>query len=125
MAPGGEFTIELKSVSFFSFHGLHEEERKTGNEYLVDLSVKYDAPGQRVNRINDTVNYVRLFEIVREEMKHPRDLLETIAELVAEKIHREFPMVKESVIHIQKKNPPITNFSGNVAVTYRKQTPNQ
>jgi len=113
-----EFTIELKGVIFFAFHGLHEEERKTGNEYEVDLAVKYIAAGKKITKIEDTVNYVRLFEIVKQEMEKPRNLLETIAMAITEKIQEQFSQVKEVEVRINKKNPPIINFSGSVAVIY-------
>jgi len=116
-----EFTIELKSVIFFAFHGLHDEERKTGNEYEVDLSVKYIADGKKVTKIENTINYVRLFEIVKEEMEEPRNLLETIAISITEKIQEQFSQVKEIVVRINKKNPPIINFSGSVAVIYSQR----
>ena len=116
-----EFTIELKQLYFFSFHGVYEEERKVGGEFIVDLSAKYTSTGNTITSIKDTVNYATLYEIVKEEMNQPKDLLETIAQSIAEKIHLSFPVIKEIEIRIEKKNPPIVNFSGNVAVKYRKQ----
>ena len=116
-----EFIIELKSVNFFAFHGLHDEERKTGNEYEVDLSVKYITDGKKITKIENTINYVRLFEIVKQEMEQPRNLLETVAISITEKIQEQFSQVKEVVVRINKKNPPIINFSGSVAVIYSQR----
>ena len=116
-----EFIIELKSVNFFAFHGLHDEERKTGNEYEVDLSVKYISDGKKITKIENTINYVTLFEIVKQEMELPRNLLETIAISISEKIREQFSQVKEIVVRINKKNPPIINFSGSVAVIYSQR----
>ena len=116
-----EFTIQLKGVNFFAFHGLHEEEGKTGNEYEVDLAVKYIAAVKKTTRIEETINYVRLFEIVKQEMEQPRNLLETIAMAITEKIQEQFSQVKEIEVRINKKNPPISNFSGSVAVIYTKR----
>ena len=116
-----EFTIELKSVNFFAFHGLHEEERKTGNEYEVDLSVKFITDGKMITKIDETINYVKLFEIVKQEMEQPRNLLETVAISITEKIQEHFGEVKEVEVRINKKNPPIVNFSGSVAVLYSKR----
>lgn len=116
-----EFTIELKSVNFFAFHGLHEEERKSGNEYEVDLSVKFITDGKMITKIDETINYVKLFEIVKQEMEQPRNLLETVAISITEKIQEHFAEVKEVEVRINKKNPPIVNFSGSVAVLYSKR----
>lgn len=116
-----EITIELKSVLFFAFHGLHEEEGKTGNEYEVDLSVRFISDGKMVTKIDETIDYVKLFEIVKQEMEQPRKLLETVAISITEKIQEHFSEVKEVQVRINKKNPPIINFSGSVAVLYSKR----
>lgn len=116
-----EITIELKSVLFFAFHGLHEEEGKTGNEYEVDLSVRFITDGKMITKIDETIDYVKLFEIVKQEMEQPRKLLETVAISITEKIQEHFSEVKEVQVRINKKNPPIINFSGSVAVLYSKR----
>ena len=116
-----EITIELKSVLFFAFHGLHEEEGKTGNEYEVDLLVRFIPGGKMITKIDETIDYVKLFEIVKQEMEHPRKLLETVAISITEKIQEHFSEVKEVQVRINKKNPPIVNFSGSVAVLYSKR----
>ena len=116
-----EITIELKQLSFYSFHGIYEEEKKVGGEFIVDLSVKYAAGENKIAALDDTINYAALSEIVKKEMNIPRDLLEEIAQTVTEKIHQVYPSVKEIEIRIEKKNPPIINFSGNVAVCNKRQ----
>jgi dihydroneopterin aldolase len=40
---------------------------------------------------------------------------------IAEKIHGEFPHVRDINMRIAKLNPPIVNFIGSTSVTYRKQ----
>lgn len=115
------FTIELKEVLFFAHHGLYEEERLVGNEFVVNLSATYEPEG-KISKIKDTINYAELFEIVRTEMMQPRDLLESLAIAIAEKIEQRFPLAKEISIRIEKKNPSITNFSGSVSVIYKKGT---
>ena len=114
----GEFVIELKDLWFYSFHGLYEEERKVGGEFFVDLFVKTNTEGT-VTSIDDTINYAALYSIVKTEMNQPRDLLETIAQSIASKIHQTFPSVREMEICITKKNPPISGFNGNVAVHWK------
>lgn len=115
-----EFTLELKQLYFFSFHGLYEEESKVGAEFIVDLTVKYTSRQNSVSFIEDTVNYATLYEILKKEMSQPRDLLETIAQSTTEMIYQSFPNIKEVEIRIEKKNPPIINFSGSVIVSLKK-----
>jgi dihydroneopterin aldolase len=103
-----------------AFHGLHPEEKIIGNDFELDLDVQYIPDLGIISGIADTVNYVRLFEIVHEQMMIPRDLLETFAMELADLVHREFPRVKKIDISIKKLHPPINGFSGNVGVRFNK-----
>ena len=112
--------VELKNIRFHAFHGLYTEERKSGGDYEFDLSVSWEET-QLITELDETVNYARLHELVKQEMNTPRRLLETLLMEIAEKIHAEFPLVKEINMSVAKLNPPIVNFIGSTSVTYRKQ----
>src|SRR6185503_15886809 len=116
----GEFTIELRHLEFTSFHGLFEEEKKTGGEFVVDVWAKFPAEDHLLKSINETVNYAALFAIVKDEMNQPRELLETIAQSIAEKIYAKYGVIKEVEIRIEKKKAPIVGLKGRVAAKYRK-----
>lgn len=113
-------TVELKNVRFHAFHGLYAEEQKSGSDYDINLSVSWQE-NQLITDLDQTVNYARLHSLVKEEMKKPRRLLETLLMEIAEKIHSEFPQVKDINMSVAKLNPPIVNFIGSTSVTYRKQ----
>lgn len=114
-------TVELKRLHFFAFHGLFAEERKTGNEFEVNLSICYSPVRGVITDINETVNYAKLFELVKTEMQKPRDLLETLIMEIAELIHGSFRQIKKVTISIDKLHPPIAGFNGSVGVTYSKE----
>ena len=115
-----EFTIELRGLEFFSFHGLYEEEKKVGGEFVVDVVAKFPAQDHKLTAIDETVNYAALFAIVKEEMNQPRELLETVAQAIAEKIYAKYAVIKEIEVRIEKKKAPIVGISGTVAAGYRK-----
>jgi dihydroneopterin aldolase len=71
----GEFTIELRDLQFYSFHGLYEEEKKVGGEFIVDVLAN-DSSHREVSSIK-AVNYAEVFAIIKTEMNQPRELLET------------------------------------------------
>ena len=114
----GHFTIELKGLRFFAEHGLYEAERLVGNEFEVDLSVEQKAPEKTISSLGQTINYVEVFRIVQEEFRQRKQLLETCAMLIAERLQEQFPNLEKLTISIRKLNPPITNFAGSVGVTY-------
>jgi len=116
--------IEIKEAHFFAYHGLYEQEKKTGNRFLVDVSVYYHpAENNPIEHIEKTVDYAKLFQIVSKEMAIPRNLLETVAFTICGKIKEVFPKVYEVKVTISKINPPIPDFSGRVSVTYTKRFP--
>jgi 7,8-dihydroneopterin aldolase/epimerase/oxygenase len=112
-------TIHLHNLQFKSFHGLYAEEKILGNHFEVNLTVKYQPKKLPIQSIEQTINYQNVFEIVEQQMSTPTALLETLVVAIANEILKQFSMAKEVDICIAKKNPPIPNFIGNVAVSYQ------
>ncbi len=117
----GLLTIELKQLRFFAKHGLYAEERKTGNEFEVNLAISYQPNSGTITDLSDTVNYVQLYDLLKTEMQKPRNLLETFAMEVTELMHSSFPGIKKVEISITKLHPPIPKFTGTVGVKYSKE----
>jgi len=114
----GHFIIELKGLRFFAEHGMYEEELKVGNEFEVDIAIGTKAPKKKISSIDQTINYVDVFRIVKEEFKQRKQLLETCAMQISNRLQERFPNVEKLTISIRKLNPPITNFTGSIGVTY-------
>ncbi len=113
------YTIHLHNLSFYSYHGLHEEERIIGNTFEVSVDI-YIGDIPSVTNINDTLNYVDAFHIVKERMSIPTPLLETIAEDIVHSLQLLDKRIKEINITIKKKHPPISHFAGSVGITLKK-----
>ncbi len=113
-------TISLNKLHFFAYHGLYAEERKTGAEFEVNLSVTLQ-PEDTITALDETVNYEKLYALLKAEMKNPRDLLETLVFEIAQSIHSSFPLIKKVDISIMKLQVPITGFTGNVEMRFHKE----
>jgi len=88
------------------------EEGKIGSDYRIDLKVKANLkPSAESDKLADTVDYVHLNRIVKEEMAIRTKLLETVAKLILDRILLEISKVDEARIKVSKLNPPI---GGNV-----------
>ncbi len=104
--------IELKNIKIYAYHGCLVEEKKIGSDYRVDLKVKADLTKSAISdRLADTVDYVHLNHIVKEEMAIRSKLLEHAAERILIRILDELHLVKKATIKVSKINPPI---GGNV-----------
>src|SRR5882724_4425375 len=121
MSAENTITVELSHLRFFAFHGVYAEELKTGNEFEINAKVSFETDKEIITRLRDTVNYVRLYNIIHEVMQHPEPLLETVAMKIAAEIHKELPPVIAVEIQIIKLHAPIVNFTGQVGVTYHKK----
>jgi dihydroneopterin aldolase len=114
-------SVHLKDLEFHGYHGLYEGEGKIGNDFMVDLEVKYDEVSLKMNDINSIINYEVLYEIVRKRMAIPSPLLEEVAETIILKVRHKFPVIKEITFSIFKLNPPIEKFVGRVGITMHKR----
>lgn len=113
------FTIHLNKLQFFSFHGIHEEERKLGNEYEINIKVDFEEKGP-VTKIDETINYVKIYELVKQRMNIPTALLETIAQDLVNQIYSEYEHIRSVTVSVEKKNLPVANIQGSAGVSYTK-----
>lgn len=103
-----ESYIYINDLRFHAFHGVMPQERLTGNDYSVDLRVGYDVSSAMLSdHVNDTVNYATLYEIVRQEMSVPSQLVERVAYRIADRISRRYPDVTRMDVRVTKLNPPL------------------
>ena len=104
--------IELAGLVVFGRHGYLEEERRLGQRFLVDLWVDVHGAATDTDRIEDTVDYRRLAELVREVFGgRERLLLEGLAGAVADGIVERFPAVERVRVRVRKPDvvldPPV------------------
>ena len=111
-----EYFIELNHLHFVAYHGLYEQEKINGGEFVVDLKAGIKVGNEKIDQLSQTADYEVLYEIIRKVMAEPKDLLETVAGEIIEKIHERFVNILSIEIKITKKKPPIPDFKGEAAV---------
>ncbi|MDO5978896.1 dihydroneopterin aldolase [Flavivirga spongiicola] len=100
--------IKVENIRIFAYHGCLEEETKIGSDYRVDLEVKADLQNSaKTDKLSNTVDYVFLNRIIKEEMEIPSHLLETVARRILNRIFNEDKLVKKATVWVSKLNPPI------------------
>lgn len=112
------YTIHLNDLEFFAHHGWHNEEALAGGNFKVNVSLQFDAFD--VEALEDTINYVDIYTLIKDKVNEPVRLLETLATEICVAIKEIDDRIKTINITITKLNPPITNFIGNVAVSLSK-----
>ena len=118
--------VKVENIRVFAYHGCLKEETKIGSDYRVDLEVEADLQkSAKSDVLKDTVDYVFLNRIVREEMLKPTHLLETVAKRILIRILKESPMVKKATVWVSKLNPPIGGDVEKVTIIMTEQRKNK
>jgi len=112
--------IKVENIKVYAYHGCLKEETQIGSDYRVDLEVKVDLKkSAKTDELGDTVDYVFLNKIIKDEMAIPSKLLETVAKRILDRIFKEDKLVKKTSVSVSKINPPI---GGNVEYVTIKMT---
>ncbi len=95
-----------------------------GSDYRVDLEVTADLSKPAVSdQLSETVDYVHLNNIIKEEMTVRSNLLEHVAKRIIDRIFEEIEEVTEVEVEVSKINPPIGGDVESVAVILNIQRP--
>ena len=109
--------IFLKNIRLYAYHGCLDEEEKIGSDYVVNVVVHTELEKSSFSdELSDTVDYVSLHAIVKEEMAVRTKLLEKVADRIIKRIFREHEEVSRARVKVAKQNPPIGGNVEEVAV---------
>ena len=100
--------ISVNNAWFYSFHGCLGEETIVGGEYLVNASVEFDTSMAETNdNLENTVDYVGVYNAIKKEMDTPSKLLEVVMERIVSSINQLDKNIVSVDVSIKKINPPI------------------
>jgi len=116
--------ISLEDIRFQGAHGVYPEEQVLGNVFAVDAAVMIPDPGT-VTALSQTVDYEKVYEILREVMGSPGAMLETLADRSVERIREAFPRARKIEVCIAKLNPPLGGEVGRSVVSLSREYPGQ
>ena len=114
--------IDIENMEFYAFHGCFDEERAIGTRFRVDLRLSVDTSrAQQTDCIDDTVNYLSVYQTVKREMEVPSHLLEHVADRIGSAVLDGFPGVERLTVKVTKLNPPLGGRMEGVALTIDKE----
>ncbi|NYF18362.1 dihydroneopterin aldolase [Microbacterium sp. AK009] len=111
-------TITLTGLRVFGYHGVYDDERRDGQDFVIDLDLTLDTrPAARSDEVSDTVHYGELAEEVAAIVAGaPVNLLETLADRIARAV-LERPLVSAVRVSVHKPQAPIPLTFADVSVT--------
>jgi dihydroneopterin aldolase len=109
-------TVEVRELRLFGRHGVREEERERGQDFLFDVELEVGDRGAS-DRIEDAVDYVAVARSVQ-EVSDARQfaLLEALASAVADELERRFSPERVRV-RVRKPEVRPAGLDGEVGVT--------
>ncbi len=116
---GAGDSIALTGMEFYGYHGCLPEERKTGQTFLVDVSLSLSlAEAGQLDDLAATVNYAEVFALARDIVEGPpQRLIEAVAERIARGILARFLRVAEVRVTVHKPSAPLPGAFRDAAVT--------
>ncbi len=113
-----EVRVRLETLRFAGCHGVFEQEVSVGNEFVVDMEVKYlsDLATMVSDDLNHTVSYADLYAVVKEQMAVRSALLEAVAARILHCVETRWPQVIEAKVKIRKVRVPISGIDGSASV---------
>lgn len=111
-------TIMMKGLKLFAYHGVNPEEKRDGQNFILDLELKADlSKARQTDDLNDTVNYAAVRKTVQRVFTAEScDLIERAAQVVCDAVLREHEKVREVAVTLKKPEAPMNAVFDYVAV---------
>jgi len=111
------YTIRLKNIVVYGFHGVHPEEKSLGQRFEIDLEYRLKNPAAPwIEEERSTISYVNAHNIIsRVCAEKSFNLIETLGNRIIEEM-RENYMVDIIVVRIRKPSVPIQGILDYVEV---------
>jgi dihydroneopterin aldolase len=113
--------LAVRGIEIQAHHGVFDFERRDGQTFLIDLSLELDTrPAATGDDLSRTVDYGALVaEVVAAAQKDPVDLIETLAQRVADVCLGHDPVASVRVT-VHKPHAPIAATFDDVALTINR-----
>lgn len=113
--------ITVTGIEFFAYHGVLESEQQQGQFFYVDCSFFLDTSVCN-NNLNNTVNYSELScSIIKFCKENTYELIETLANKLAEYLLLRYELISEIEITIHKPHAPIPTSFSDVAISITRK----
>lgn len=115
----------LRGLRFFGKHGVLKAEKELGQRFEVDVLVSADlSKAGKTDSISDTVNYVKIFDIVKTSVEGPpKNLVEAVAEEIAEKVLNKLPKAQDVRVKVVKPHVALPGVCDAIGVEIFRSRP--
>lgn len=113
--------ITLTGLRVFGRHGVFDEERRVGQDFVIDVTLHLDTRRAAASDdVADTVHYGEMAEQIAAIVAgEPVNLLETLAARIADHL-LTYELVERVLVTVHKPDAPIPLSFADVAVTIER-----
>ncbi len=109
--------ITIEGMEFYAPIGHFKEEQIIGTHFEVDLSFTTATENAEVSdNLEDTVDYSKVYGIVKNVMKEQCNLLEHVCYKILTAMTREFNEIQSAKVKVSKLNPAMGGKINRVSV---------
>lgn len=109
--------VFVSNLCVYGFHGVAKAEQSLGQKFFIDIDCSVVRPGPAADRMEDTVCYGALCDLVVQlSARTTFNLIESFARQVANEILAEFPLVQSVRVQIRKPSAPVRHAIDHVGV---------
>lgn len=110
--------IRIDNLEVYAYHGVYDEEKEKGQYFYVNAELYTNTRKAGMNdNLDASTNYGTVCDFIHDFMtKHTYDLIETVAEQLAQALLLEFKLVKSILLEIRKPHAPIEKEFESVSV---------
>lgn len=110
--------IRIDNLEVYAYHGAYDEEKEKGQYFYVNAELYTNTRKAGMNDdLDASTNYGTVCDFIHDFMtKYTYDLIETVAEQLAQALLLEFKLVKSVLLEIRKPHAPIEREFESVSV---------
>lgn len=110
----------IEDIRLHAYHGCLEEEGRIGGKYRIDIKALADFNAcTDADDLTRTVDYVVVYDLVKEEMAIRSKLIETVAKRIALKLKAQYDWVAEWEVSLTKYDPPVGGSLGQSRIVWK------
>ena len=100
--------ITLENMKFYARHGCYAQEQRVGGRFNVTLKYTVDSAIPEVtDDITQTVSYLDIYELVRDQIAIPSAILEHVGRRIIDALRLQHPAITSASVAITKLTPPL------------------
>lgn len=113
--------IKVEGIKLYAYHGHLPEEAILGGHFLINVYVNTDTTlVEKSDELEDTVDYVKIIAVVKEQMLIRSNMIEHPAARIADNILL-LKHVIDVKVEVEKLNVPINANFSKISATIKRE----